>query len=274
MSMTWLITGASSGIGRQLAERLLQRGDRVAATARRIHTLDDLAAAYRDSLWAAKLDVTDTVEVRSVVDRAFADLGRIDVIVSNAGYAVVGAAEEASDEQVRHIIDTNLVGSIALIRTAIPHLRLQGGGRVLQVSSEGGQTVYPGFSLYHATKWGIEGFVETLAKDLAPFGITFTLVEPGPTATNFGASAVRTGAMAVYEGTPAGDMRRGINAGGVTVTGDASKVVERIVEMIHAGTAPLRLTLGASAYDRIHAALEQRLAALEAQQDIARSVER
>ncbi|MCD9033527.1 SDR family oxidoreductase [Luteimonas sp. Y-2-2-4F] len=273
MSKTWFITGTSAGLGRLLTERLLARGDRVAATVRRPEALDDLVAAHGDRLWIATLDVTDAAAVRSATDRAFADLGRIDVVVSNAGYGVLGAAEEASDEQVRHVVDTNLVGAISLIRAAIPHLRDQGGGRVLQVSSEGGQIAYPGFGLYHAAKWGIEGFVEAMAKELAPFGIALTLVEPGPTATSFVAGTVRPPRMPVYDGTPADDVRRGIDSGAFAVTGDAGKVVDRMIEMIDEGATPLRLTLGASAFDGIHAALRQRLAALEAQKDIAYSVE-
>lgn len=183
----WFITGASSGFGRVLTEKLLARGDRVAATVRRPDALDDLRAEYGERLWTATLDLTEMAAVRQTVDRAFSELGRIDVVVSNAGYGLFGAAEEVTDEQVRHQIDTNLVGSIALIRAALPHLRAQGGGRILQVSSEGGQVTYPAFSLYHATKWGIEGFVDAVAKEVAPFGIAFTLVEPGPAGTNFGA---------------------------------------------------------------------------------------
>ncbi|WP_233356367.1 SDR family NAD(P)-dependent oxidoreductase [Brenneria sp. L3-3C-1] len=152
-------------------------------------------------------------------------------------------------------------------------MRSQGGGRVLQISSEGGQIAYPGFSLYHATKWGIEGFVEAIARELEPFGITFTLVEPGPTATNFKNGIVRPVMPTVYDGTPADDVRRSIDLGAFAVTGDAGKVVDRMIETIDAGTTPLRLTLGASAFDGIHAALRQRLAALDAQKDIAYSVE-
>ncbi|PWC12395.1 short chain dehydrogenase [Brenneria roseae subsp. americana] len=273
MSKTWFITGTSAGLGRLLTERLLARGDRVAATVRRLDTLDDLVATYGDRLWVARLDMTDADAVRTVTDRAFAALGRIDVIVSNAGYGILGPAETVPDEQIRQIIDTNLIGSITLIRAAIAHLRNQGGGRVLQISSEGGQIAYPGFSLYHATKWGIEGFVEALAKELEPFGITFTLVEPGPTATNFKAGLVRPVTPTVYDGTPADDVQRGIDSGAFAVTGDADKVVDRMIEMIDADTTPLRLTLGASAFDNIHAALQQRLAALDAQKDIAYSVE-
>lgn len=131
MSKTWFITGASKGFGRELTERLLARGDRVAATLRQPDMLAALKAQYGDRLWVAALDVTDTAAVRNTVARAFADLGRIDVVVNNAGYALFGAAEEVSDEQIRQQIDTNLIGSIQVIRAALPLLREQGGGRVL-----------------------------------------------------------------------------------------------------------------------------------------------
>jgi NAD(P)-dependent dehydrogenase (short-subunit alcohol dehydrogenase family) len=137
MSKTWFITGTSSGFGRMLCEKLLERGDRVAATLRKLEALDDLKARYGDQLWIAVLDVTDTQAVRAVVDRAFKELGRIDFVVNNAGYALFCAAEEASDEQVRQQIDTNVLGSMAVIRAALPHLRAQGGGRILQISGQG-----------------------------------------------------------------------------------------------------------------------------------------
>ena len=144
---TWLITGVSSGFGRELTEQLLGRGDRVVGTVRRPEAVADIIARNPDTFRAELLDVTDAKAVREVVDRSFAELGRIDVIVSNAGYGLFGAAEELSDEQVERIIDTNLLGSIALIRAALPHLRAQGGGRVIQISSYGGQVAYPGNSL-------------------------------------------------------------------------------------------------------------------------------
>ncbi|RYE92478.1 MAG: SDR family oxidoreductase, partial [Myxococcales bacterium] len=218
MTKTWFITGTSTGLGRALTEKLLARGDRVAATVRRPDALDDLKRQHGDRLWVAPLDVTDMAAVRRVVDRASGELGRLDVVVSNAGYGLFGAAEEATDEQIRHQIDTNLLGSIAVIRAALPHLRAQGGGRILQVASEGGQMAYPAFSLYHATKWGIEGFVESVAQEVAPFGISLTLVEPGPAGTNFGAALVRPTPLPVYEDTPAGATRRAIDSGAFTIT--------------------------------------------------------
>jgi NAD(P)-dependent dehydrogenase (short-subunit alcohol dehydrogenase family) len=138
-------------------------------------------------------------------------------------------------------IDTNLVGSISLIRACLPHLRRQGGGRILQVSSEGGQMTYPGFSLYHATKWGIEGFVEAVAREVEPFGIRFTLVEPGPTGTNFGAGLVKADPLPAYDETPVGELRRAWTAGRFRVTGDASKVVDAMIGADAALSEPLQL---------------------------------
>src|SRR4051812_30431436 len=168
---TWLITGVSSGFGRQLTEQLLQRGDRVVGTVRDTGKVADLIERYPEAYRAEVLDVTDTAAIREVVGRSFAEFRRIDVIISNAGYGLFGEAEEFTDEQVEHIVATNLVGPIQLIRTALPHLRAQGGGRVIQISSYGGQVAFPGNSMYHATKWGIECFVESVAQEVAPLGI-------------------------------------------------------------------------------------------------------
>src|SRR5699024_1545962 len=150
MSKTWFITGVSSGLGRLMTERLLARGDRVVGTVRRDGTLDDLHEAYGDRLLEARFDLTDTSSIRASVDDAFARMGRIDVVVSNGGYGLFGAAEEVTDAQIDQQLATNLTGSIQLICAVLPHLRAQGGGRIMQVSSEGGQIAYPNFSLYHA----------------------------------------------------------------------------------------------------------------------------
>ncbi|WP_440901463.1 SDR family oxidoreductase, partial [Actinosynnema sp.] len=209
MTRTWFITGTSSGFGRELTALLLARGERVAATARRPETLDDLAAEHGDRLWRAALDVTDTARQREVVDRAFAELGRIDVVVSNAGYGLFGAVEELSDEQIDRQVATNLTASIQLGRAVVPHLRRQGGGRIFQIASVGGQITFPAMSLYHATKWGIEGFWESTASDLAPFGIGVTIVEPGLARTNFGGGSAVFGApLPEYADGPSGQLRR------------------------------------------------------------------
>lgn len=274
MTMTWFITGTSSGFGRVLTEKLLARGNRVAATLRKANALDDLKFQYGDHLWVAPLDVTDTQAVRRVVDRAFASLKRIDVVVNNAGYGLFGAAEEVSDEQIRHQIDTNVIGSIQVIRAALPHLRAQGGGRILQVSSEGGQIAYPNFSVYHTSKWAIEGFVEAVAQEVAPFNIEFTLVEPGPAHTSFGGGLVSPTPMAVYENTPAGEVRRAVAAGAFPLRGDPIKMAQAMIDSVDRSPAPRRLTLGRDAYARVRAALVDRIAALDAQKDIALSTER
>jgi len=238
MNTTWLITGSSSGIGLALVEQLLARGDRVAATLRRPEALSELQALYGEQLWLGQLDVNDADAIRHVVREAFAALGRIDVVVSSAGYALFGAAEEVSDEQIEQQLQTNLIGSIQLIRACLPHLRAQGGGRVLQVSSEGGQLAYPNFSLYHASKWGIEGFVEAVAQEVAPFGIEFTLVEPGPTRTNFGAALVSPPTMEVYDQTPAGDVRRAVLSGDFALTGDPQKMAREMLAVAQVHPAP------------------------------------
>jgi NAD(P)-dependent dehydrogenase (short-subunit alcohol dehydrogenase family) len=275
-SKTWLITGTSSGFGRELVEQLLSRGDRVAATARKTAALDDLAAQYGDRLWRASLDVTDTAAIRAVVDQAFTDLDRIDVVVSNAGYGLFGAAEEVSDEQIDRQIATNLTGSIQLGRAVIPHLRAQGGGRIIQIASVGGQVAFPAMSLYHATKWGIEGFWESAAGDIADFGIGVTLVEPGVARTAFGGPSSDMGApLAEYADAAPGQLRRMLSGElpPLPAPGDPAKIAAAIIASADLEAAPKRLTLGSDAYDLATAALRDRLAALEAQRDLAYSTD-
>lgn len=274
MSKTWLITGASSGLGRIMTEKLLARGDRVVGTARRTSMLSKLAAAHGAQFHAITLDLTDTAAIRTAIDGAFAHFGRINVVVSNAGYGLFGAAEELSDQQIDRQIATNLTGSIQLIRASLPHLRSQGGGRIVQVSSEGGQIAYPSFSLYHASKWGIEGFVEAVAKEVAAFGIDFIIAEPGPTGTNFGAALDVAEPAASYERTPAADVRRAIASGEFAIRGDAARTVDTIMAAADAEQPPFRLALGSTAYENIHAALTKRLEALELQREVAYSADR
>jgi NAD(P)-dependent dehydrogenase (short-subunit alcohol dehydrogenase family) len=273
LKRNWFITGVSSGLGYQMAEQLLKRGDRIVGTARQLKPLDDLKARYGDQLCLASLDLTDVAAIRRVVNEAFTVMGRIDVIVNNAGYGLFGAAEELSDDQIRHQIDTNLIGSIQVIRAALPHLRTQRGGRILQVSSEGGQIAYPSFSVYHATKWGIEGFVEAVAQEVAPFGITFTIAEPGPTKTNFARGMISPPPMSIYDNTPVGDIRRAFVGNTFTVKGDPFKTAQEIINSVDRVPAPIRLALGSTTYTSIHAALEERLSALNAQKDIAFSAD-
>jgi NAD(P)-dependent dehydrogenase (short-subunit alcohol dehydrogenase family) len=271
---TWFITGTSSGFGRLLTEQLLARGDRVAATLRRPEALDDLRAANGDRLWVGRLDVTDVDQVRHVVDDAFADLGPIDVVVNNAGYGVFGSVEEASDEQIRRVIDTNLFGSINVIRAALPHLRAQGRGHILQVSTAGGQTTYPNFGYYHASKWGIEGFCETVAREVGPLGIGLTIVEPGATPTGFGTSLDTAPAMPEYADTPAGEVRRMRDTSTFPRPSDPAKVTQAMIDLVDSGATPLRLPLGSDTYTDIRKSLLARLTEHDAHRDVAYSVTR
>ena len=270
---TWFITGTSSGFGLSLLKSLLARGDRIAATVRNRDVLKHLKDEFEDKLWIAELDVTNSQQVQNVVDEAFAYFNTIDVVVSNAGYGVFGAAEETSNDQIERLLDTNLMGSIRVIRAALPHLRKQNGGRIIQISSEGGQVAYPNFSAYHASKWGIEGFVESVAQEVLPFNIEFTIVEPGPTRTGFGKSLDAAESMKVYEDTPSGEMRRAFKEGTFTPTGDLEKMTKAIIDSANTSPAPQRLTLGSIAYGSIDSALAKRLEILHSQKSIALEVD-
>jgi len=268
---TWFITGTSTGLGRILTEKLLQQGHRVAATVRKEDALNDLKAKYNDRLWVAVLDVTDTSAIKKVVNAAFADLGKIDVIVNNAGYALFCSVEEAGDDQIQHQIATNITGSIQIIRAALTHLRAQGGGRILQLSSAGGQTTYPNFGYYHTTKWAIEGFCETIAQEIAPFNIGVTIVEPGAHKTGFAGGMVTAPIMEEYDQTPAGDVRRAIADGGFPIKGDVNITVQAMIDVVEVTPAPRRLIMGADAYRDVRTSLVSRLEALDAQKELALS---
>lgn len=264
MNKRWLITGTSTGLGRLMTEQLLARGDRVVATLRQPQALQALHDRYPQQLHLLALDVTDAAQLRAAVAAAFAWAGKIDVVVSNAGYGLFGAAEELSDAQIARQLATNLTGSIQLIRAVLPFLRAQGGGRIMQVSSEGGQIAYPNFSLYHASKWGIEGFIEAVAQEVAEFGIDFILVEPGPTGTQFAAGLDQAEAMPCYAGTASGSMRQALASGEFKITGDAEKTVAAMIASADEAQPALRLPLGSTAFFHIRQALRDRLAALEA----------
>lgn len=272
MAKTWFITGASSGLGRLLTEALLQRGDRVAATARRPEVLEDLRATYGELLWTGSLDVTDPDQTRHTVDAAFEALGTIDVIVNNAGYGVFASVEEASDDQIEQVIETNLLGSIRVVRAILPHLRRQENGHILQVSTAGGQTTYPNFSYYHASKWGVEGFSETIAKEIEPFGIALTIVQPGATPTGFAGALATAPIMPEYDAGPAGDTRRAIADGSFQIINDPHKITEEIIAVADQDEPPLRLPLGRDAYDDVRVSLADRLSEHEAHREKALAI--
>ncbi len=271
---TWFITGVSSGFGRELTKQLLERGDRVVGTVRDTGKVADLREQYPETFRAEVLDVTDTAAIREVVERSFAQLGRIEVIISNAGYGLFGAAEELSDKQVEQIVATNLVGPIQLIRAALPYLRAQGGGRVIQISSYGGQVAFPGNSMYHATKWGIEGFVESVAQEVASFGIGMTIVEPGGARTEFRyGSAQMAELMPIYDETPAYSFLRMLDPKNGLAPGDPARMAARIIESVDLEPAPLRMVLGSQALESTLTTLRKRIASFEAQTELAASTD-
>ncbi|MET7762957.1 SDR family oxidoreductase [Streptomyces sp. NPDC005393] len=271
---TWLVTGTSTGIGRALTETLLDRGDRVAATVRDPAALAPLAAHAGDRLRPVTLDVTDHAGIEQAVDETFSAFGRVDAVVSNAGYGLFGAAEEVSDEQIQRQLATNLLGPIRLARAVLPRFRAQGGGRFIQLSSVGGQTTLPHLSLYHASKWGVEGFFESLAAEAEPFGIQVTIVEPGTVPTDF---AGRSGDVApplpAYADTPADRVRQVLEQGVLPAPGDPRKIARAIADLAALERAPRRLALGSDAFGLIQSALRARLAELEEQKDAALSAD-
>lgn len=273
-SRTWLITGISSGFGRELCEQLLARGDRVVGTVRREATVADLLEQYPRTLFVRTLELTELAAVRRLVDDVFDDLGTIDVVVSNAGYGLFGAAEELSDDQVAAILGTNLAGSIQLIRASLPHLRAQKGGRIIQISSYGGQVAFPGNSLYHATKWGIEGFCESVAQEVSSFGIGVTIVEPGGARTEFRYGSARVATlMPEYDNTGAHAFTKMLDPANGLAPGDPARMAARIIESVDLTPAPLRLMLGSQALKSTIETLRRRIADFESQTEVAASTD-
>jgi NAD(P)-dependent dehydrogenase (short-subunit alcohol dehydrogenase family) len=272
MTKHWFITGASSGMGRSLAELALSEGDMVTATARRPEVLEELRQIVGGRLTVEELDVTIREDVRHVVDRVLAR-SRVDVVVNNAGGGLIGAAEEMTDEDVQQQIALNMLAPIQITRAFLKPMREQGGGRIIQMSSVGGQVAYPVSSAYHAAKWGLEGFTEGVSQEVAEFGIFFTLVEPGPVRTGFSRRLVYTNESSPYKDTTVGKMRRWLAAADDTVyNGDPAKVARAIFDTTRSDHPPLRLALGVDAYETIHGALDVRLRKLEAQERLARSI--
>jgi NAD(P)-dependent dehydrogenase (short-subunit alcohol dehydrogenase family) len=258
----WLITGASSGFGRALAEAAIAAGDTVAGAARQASRLDDLAAAHPGRVHPVALDVTDADRCRAVVDEVARRFGRIDVLVNNAGRTQVGALEETTDAELRGLFDVHFFGPAALTRAVLPHMRSQGGGWVVQMSSVGGQVTGPGFDAYCATKFALEGLTQTLA-DEVDFGVRFLIVEPGAFRTSLfdQNSAYLSEPRPEYEAT-VGPTRQYVQTGGGSQAGDPAKAAQAIVTAMAAEQPPLRLVLGGEAIDSIRGRLETMLAEL------------
>lgn len=271
---TWLITGVSSGFGLEMTKQLLEHGDKVIGTVRDLKKVADLLEKYPDTFFSEVLDVTDVKAIQELIDLSFIKHETIDVIVSNAGYGLFGAAEELSDEEINHMIATNLTGSIQLIRAAIPHLRTQGGGRIIQISSYGGQVAFPGNSMYHATKFGIEGFCESVAQEVSAFNIGITIIEPGGARTEFRYGSAKVAKlMPEYDGNPAHAFLNMLDASKVLAPGDPVKMAARMIESVDKNPAPMRIVLGSQALSSTISTLEARLAEFKSQKEIAASTD-
>lgn len=272
MAKVWLVTGSSRGIGRKLAEAILAAGDQLVATARDPESLRELVSAAPDRVLPVALDVTSAASARSAVAAALARFGRLDVVVNNAGYANISSVEDAPEADFREQIETNFFGVVNVTRAAIPVLRKQGSGHVIQVSSLGGRMGSAGLSAYQSAKWAVGGFSEVLAKEVGPLGVRVTVVEPGGVRTDWAGSSMRVdpfddayrptiGAMSAYRQMP--DAPRG----------DPAKVAATIVKLAALPEPPLRLLLGTDAVFLASHALERRAAEDATWRELSRSTD-
>jgi NAD(P)-dependent dehydrogenase (short-subunit alcohol dehydrogenase family) len=265
-SRVWLITGSSSGFGRQIAEAALRRGDRVVATARNPESLEELAAAAPERVSTVALDVTRAGQIDAVVAAALERFGRIDVLVNNAGHGSVGAVEEIEMDDLRALMDTMFFGAVALTQAVLPHMRAQASGTIVQMSSMGGQLSPPGFGAYCSAKFALEAISEALASEVAPLGVRVVIVEPGAFRTEFGGARMhRSREIDAYAAT-VGPTRAAVDGMDGTQPGDPRKAVAAILAAVDATEAPLRLALGSDAVDAIrdkHARLRADLDAWE-----------
>ena len=267
-SKTWFITGTSRGFGREWTVAALERGDRVAATARDPSALDDLVREHGDAVLPLALDVTDRVAVFETVRRAHEHFGRLDVVVNNAGYGQFGMVEELSEQEARDQIETNLFGALWVTQAALPLLREQGSGHILQVSSIGGISAFQGIGMYHASKWALEGISQSLAQEVQGFGIHVTLIEPGGFSTDWGGSSARRAEPldAYREAHEASRQRRARGAGSA---GDPAASAAAVMRIVDAEEPPLRCFFGTAPLGIAEQDYERRLATWHEWQPVA-----
>ncbi|MFF3671892.1 SDR family NAD(P)-dependent oxidoreductase [Microtetraspora malaysiensis] len=261
MSKVWFVTGSSRGLGRNFVEAALSRGDKVAATARTTASLDELVAAYGDAVLPLALDVTDKDAVFEGVKRAKEHFGRLDVIVNNAGYAQIGAIEELTERQLRDQLETNLFGAVWVVQAALPYLREQGTGHIIQLSSAAGLIAMPLGGAYHASKWALEGLNEALAHEVANFGIRVTVIEPGGFATRSGKNPdpLANGHMAELNPAYDGLRRRLAEVAGKQPAGDPAAAAQALLKIVDSDNPPLRVLFGQGFYPMIQQAYADRL---------------
>jgi NAD(P)-dependent dehydrogenase (short-subunit alcohol dehydrogenase family) len=264
---TWFITGTSRGFGREWAIAALDRGDKVAATARDISSLDDLVAKYGDAILPIQLDVTDHGADLAAVQQAHEYFGRLDVIVNNAGYGQFGMVEETSEQEIRAQLETNLLGALWVTQAALPYLREQGSGHILQVSSIGGVSAFANTGAYHASKWALEGLSQSLAQEVAGFGIKVTLIEPTGYSTDWaGSSARHATKLPAYETVR--QQAAQARAGRFT-PGDPVATRHAVLQLVDTPNPPLRLFLGEAPLGIATADYESRLATWREWQPVA-----
>jgi NAD(P)-dependent dehydrogenase (short-subunit alcohol dehydrogenase family) len=259
----WFITGASVGLGSELAKLLLARGASVVATARKTELLTELAKAYPETALVLGLDVTRSEQVDAAVATAMQRFGKIDVLVNNAGYGIVGAVEESDETEYRPMFETNVFGLIRMTQAVLPQMRARKSGTIVNLSSIGGLVATPGFGLYNGTKFALEGISEALAQEVKPLGIHVLIVEPGPFRTNFLARGEMPAAkhIAEYDAT-AGKSREYAEKQNGRQPGDPKKAVAAIVKAVEAGSPPLHLMLGAGTIPRLQGKIDALLKAV------------
>jgi NAD(P)-dependent dehydrogenase (short-subunit alcohol dehydrogenase family) len=264
----WFITGTSRGFGREWAIAALERGDKVAATARDTSTLDDLAEKYGEALLPIRLDVTDHDADFAAVRQAHDHFGRLDIVVNNAGYGQFGFIEELSEKEAREQIETNLLGALWITQAALPYLREQRSGHIIQVSSIGGISAFANVGIYHASKWGLEGFSQALAQEVGPFGISVTLIEPGGFSTDWaGPSAKHATALPAYADVRAEAER--VRAQRTSKMGDPKASASALLKVVDAEKPPLRVFFGSIPLHIAQADYESRLKTWEEWQPVA-----
>ncbi len=240
---TWFITGTSKGFGREWAIAALERGDRVAATARNTDTLKDLVEQYGDAILPIELDVNDRAADFAAVALAHRTFGSLDIVVNNAGYGQFGMIEELSEEDARAQIETNVFGALWVTQAALPFMREQGSGHILQVSSIGGISAFPNVGAYHASKWALEGFSQALAQEVEDFGIHVTLIEPGGFSTDWaGPSAKKSTDIAAYD--PIREKAAELRSARQATSGDPVATRSALLKVVDAEKPPLRVFFG------------------------------
>ena len=266
----WLITGSSTGFGRALAEAVLKHGDRLITTARKPEQLQDLVNQYPETAKAVPLDVTNLTEVKAAVDAALAAFGRLDVLVNNAGYGLIGALEEVSEQQIRRNFETNLFGAINMIRAALPIMREQKAGHFVNMSAIAGFSNELGFSIYGGAKFALEGVSEAVHGEVAPLGIKVTIVEPGPFRTDFiGRSLDRVEDTIDAYSETVGKFLQFLDKIEGSQPGDPDKAAQVLIQVVESENPPLRLVLGKYAYNKFRQKLDSLIAELDAWEAIA-----